>query len=153
MAAPDPFAVANDVVDAWRPLSSAETEKATYWIDRTSRRIRVLWPDIDDRIAAGTLDPDDVRDEVVDVVIAVLDTPKAGRHYKSYTRGSGSENVGYTLRDEVPGGNGWVVPTDSLVDLLGPPVTASRLPLPVGVFPPAPGFDRIDRPRRTITRL
>lgn len=145
---PDAFATTEQVAAAWRPLSPAETEKAQHWLDRTSRRIRVLWPDVDDRIAAGVITEQDVADEVIDIVVTVLDAPKGSRHYKTFNRSSGAESIGYSLRDDVPGGTGWVVLTQGLLELLGVPLTATGAPLPVGVFPPAPRFDLVDRPRR-----
>lgn len=52
-----PFAVAQDVADRWRPLSATEEATADILAADASQMIRDRWPDVDDRIAAGTLDP------------------------------------------------------------------------------------------------
>lgn len=50
-----PFATADDVVDRWRALSSDEQRVADSLAEDASDMIRTRWPDVDDRIAAGTL--------------------------------------------------------------------------------------------------
>lgn len=150
MPEPEPFATKQDVVNAWRPLSTAEQSKAAYWLERASRMIRRLWPDVDERIAGEAVAAADVRDAVVDIVVTVLDRPANARQYTQFSRSSGAESISGTFRDDVAGGNGFVVVTQDLLDLLGTPITAVGAPVPLGVFPPAPRFDRIDQPRRAF---
>lgn len=50
-----PFATASDVAARWRTLSDAETVTADTLAADASDMIRTRWPDVDDRIAAGTL--------------------------------------------------------------------------------------------------
>jgi len=51
----DPFATAVDVAARWRPLDSAESAVADLLCADASDMIRSRWPDVDSRIAAGTL--------------------------------------------------------------------------------------------------
>lgn len=89
------FANAEDIVNAWRPLSQLETTRAEYWTGAASRNIRRKWKDIDTRIAAGDLTADDVKDIVVAQVINLLPglenngkksiSVQAGNMARSYT--------------------------------------------------------------------
>ena len=141
----DPFATTTDVINAWRPLTSAETTRADYLLRRASRDIRRLWPHVDAWITSGRVDADDVRDALVDVVVDVLSMPATGRHVATYTRTAGSESESYGLRAGADGR--LVVLTPLLTDLLGDPVQRSRTPVPTGTFPKAPRFSRLDLPK------
>jgi hypothetical protein len=90
------FATVADLAVAWRPLTDDEATRATYWLERASRRIRRRWPDADARITGATLNPLDVRDVVVDLVLEALDGPPV-RGARSWSEGSGSENRSVTL--------------------------------------------------------
>lgn len=50
-----PFADASDVEVRWRPLSPTEMDTAEQLAADASDMIRDRWPDVDERIAAGTL--------------------------------------------------------------------------------------------------
>jgi hypothetical protein len=71
--AAEPFATPSDVSDRWRPLTDAETTRATVLIADASRMIRRRWPDVDARIASpvgtpGHLDADDLTMIVANMV-------------------------------------------------------------------------------------
>lgn len=71
-----PLATVEDLEAAWRPLSTEEQTRAAALIDRASRKVRRRWTDVDDRIAAGTLDAADVSDVVLEMVqVAMTQTP------------------------------------------------------------------------------
>lgn len=89
------FASYTDVQAGWRPLTSEEQTRATALIARASRKIRLRWPDADARIDAGTLDADDVRDVVAEMVqVAMTQTP--GVSQESQDAGPFSQGRTYT---------------------------------------------------------
>lgn len=92
----DDLAELNDVAAAWRPLTSLETERAKYYLKVASRRIRRRWKDVDARIAAGTLDAEDVSDVVVQLVLGAIDTPPV-RGAKSFSETVGPMSRSATL--------------------------------------------------------
>lgn len=49
------FATTSDVAIRWRPLSPEEKDLAVTLLEDASDIVRTRWPDVDDRIAAGTL--------------------------------------------------------------------------------------------------
>lgn len=51
------FATVEDLEAFWRPLTATEQTRATELLGYASALIRTEWPDIDDRIAEGKLDP------------------------------------------------------------------------------------------------
>ena len=63
-----PFATAEDVQARWRPLTDAEYLVADTLTADASDMIRVRWPDVDDRITAGSLDADSVLRVVANMV-------------------------------------------------------------------------------------
>jgi hypothetical protein len=67
-----PFADASDVEAIWRPLSDLDRVMVLARIDSASRMVREQVPDVDSRIAAGSLDADTVRDVVVGMVERVV---------------------------------------------------------------------------------
>lgn len=50
-----PFATASDVAARWRTLTSEESARASVLAEDASDMIRARWPDVDDRVTAGTL--------------------------------------------------------------------------------------------------
>ena len=72
MADTDSLADVARVTKAWRPLNSAETERAEYYLAAVSRLIRRRYRGVDQRIAAGELTRDDVADVVVELVLDKL---------------------------------------------------------------------------------
>ena len=132
------LAIARDVEDAWRPLTLDERRRVTYWIGRASRRIHSRWPDVAERISAGTLDREDVRDVVVDLVLAAVDAPPV-RGARSWQVSSGAESRSVTLGDRA-GGDARLHFTAEMIEVFeGRPTGAA----PQGSFPPARPFDDI----------
>lgn len=123
------LAQVSDVVAAWRPLTTDETTRATYLLERASRKVRRRWPDVDDRITASTLDADDVAEVVVALVVSVLNGPPVPGA-KSWSVSSGSESRSVTLAELVRA----MVFTDEMVEIFEGPTTGR---VPVGDFPAA----------------
>lgn len=71
------LATTTDVEDVWRPLSDAEITVATALLRVASRVVRARFPDVDDRIAAGNLDAQDVADVVALMVKRAMLSPAA----------------------------------------------------------------------------
>jgi hypothetical protein len=67
-----PLATAEDVAEMWRPLSDAETPLVNALLRRASALLRSNVLDLDARIAAGTLDPDNANTAAVQMVLRVL---------------------------------------------------------------------------------
>ncbi|MCO4256507.1 Gp19/Gp15/Gp42 family protein [Pseudarthrobacter cellobiosi] len=84
------------VAAAWRPLTSVEVPRATYYLAAASRKIRRRWPDVDSRIAAGTLTEEDVSDVVVQMVLGAVDVVPV-RGAKSFSEGVGPMSRSATL--------------------------------------------------------
>lgn len=131
------FAQPEDVATAWRPLSSQQQDSAKYYIGVVERRIRRRWPDVDARLAAGTLTADDLRDVVVQLVIPVLAALEAPTGARSFQVSSGGESRQVTLdagaRVELPDFDDWMV---AILD-----AAPSAAPLPVGAFPRSGRYD------------
>lgn len=81
---------------AWRPLSGDKRTRAEHYLGVVSRRIRRRWPDVDTRIAAGTLNSGDVADVVVDLVLSVIGGPPV-RGARSWNESAGSMSRAVTL--------------------------------------------------------
>lgn len=138
----DDFATTGDIVNAWRPLSPIETTRAAYWLEVASRNVRRRWPDVDDRLALPDsdprhLDPRDVRDVVVALVLEVIGGPPVPRA-RQWSEASGSESLSVTI--DAGGGYdprvfaGWMVAIFE-----GDPVATA--PLPLGCFPEPLNYD------------
>lgn len=123
------------VEQAWRPLTAAERTKAEYWIGRASRRIRSRWRDVDDRLAAGTLDAAEVQDVAVEMVLAVLGGPPI-RGAKSFSEGVGPMSRSATL---VGASADPLVIEDWMVEVFEGRTTTR----PSGSFPLSGNYDRI----------
>lgn len=54
----NPFAIADDLESRWRPLSTVEKARANVLLGDASVWLRAWFPELDDRITAGSLDPD-----------------------------------------------------------------------------------------------
>lgn len=131
------YATVADLAAAWRPLSTAESTRATHWLEVASRRVRRRWPDTDARITAGTLDALDVRDVVVDLVLEVLDGPPV-RGARGWSEGSGAESRSVTLATSSGGSDELWLPW--MVEVF----EGRRLgPLPTGAFPASGRFERM----------
>lgn len=64
----EPFATVQELEARWRPLSTAEQDRAEVLLEDASARLRATCADIDDRIADETLDPAVPRMIVCDMV-------------------------------------------------------------------------------------
>ncbi|MCO4276126.1 phage Gp19/Gp15/Gp42 family protein [Pseudarthrobacter sp. HLT3-5] len=84
------------VVAAWRPLTSVELARVTYYLGSASRKIRRRWRDVDARIAANTLAAEDVSDVVVQMVLSAVDVVPI-RGAKSFSEGVGPMSRSATL--------------------------------------------------------
>jgi hypothetical protein len=110
----DAWAKPDDIADVWRPLKPAEAARATKLIGTVSRAIRREWPDVPDRLADGTLDPEDVTDVIVWSILPILAPGvEIPPNAKSYQETSGSESRSVVLNS--PGHDvllefaGWMV--------------------------------------------
>lgn len=92
------FAEIESIEAAWRPLTTAEKTRAQYYLGMASRRIRRRWPDVDDRLASGKLDSDDVSDVVVELVLGAIGGPPI-RGAKSFSEGVGPMSRSATLTE------------------------------------------------------
>lgn len=82
------FATVSDVAARWRPLSDAEEIIAATLLDDASDIIRLRFPDVDDRITAGTLSADSVTRIVATMVKrAMINMDTAGVAQRSQTAG------------------------------------------------------------------
>jgi hypothetical protein len=63
-----PFATTDDLAARWRPLTAAEEARAEVLIADASSMIRRLYPDIDERIAAGAI----MLEDIVPIVCAMV---------------------------------------------------------------------------------
>lgn len=82
----DPFATASDLAGLWRPLTADETPIADNLLVQASAMLRDRWPDIDDRIAAQTLDAAMAKQAVCDMAKRVMRNPD-GASQRSKTTG------------------------------------------------------------------
>lgn len=92
-----PLAAPQDVADIWRPLSLAEEGTVMERIMAASRMVVTETPlvgglDVNERITAGLLDPDVVRDVVVEIVERVVVPPRFARQH-SVTVDDGTEST------------------------------------------------------------
>lgn len=98
----EPFATYGDVEEIWRTLTPEEQTRATKLIEYASRKIRRLFVNIDDRIAAGSLDPLDVEMVVVAMVKrAMMNSSLEGMASQSQTAGPFAQ----TVKPSNPNGN------------------------------------------------
>ncbi|MET3349640.1 UNVERIFIED_ORG: hypothetical protein ABID57_001312 [Arthrobacter sp. UYEF1] len=125
------------VAAAWRPLTSAELPRATYYLGAASRKIRRRWPDVDSRIADGNdpLTADDVSDVVVQMVLGAVDVGPV-RGAKSFSEGVGPMSRSATLAG---------ASTDPLVleDWMVAVFEGSSSALPQSSMPPSGNYEGI----------
>ncbi|MER7331668.1 MULTISPECIES: hypothetical protein [unclassified Micromonospora] len=122
----EPFATPEQVAAVFRPLTAAEAAIVAARLAAASRMLRGRFPDLDARIAAGTLDPDLAADAAVAMVLRVIRKPGA-------LAGVGNlkaEATGPFRRDYYPDEDGDLdlVVTDAEVALLTPPQIRARRP-------------------------
>ncbi len=108
---PPPLAVIGDVVELYGPLTPAQEGLVSALLRRASAMVRSAYPDLADRIAAGTLDADTVSHAVVNMVLRVISNP----------RGLRSETVGpFTRTYDPEKATGLLALTDAETALLAP---------------------------------
>jgi hypothetical protein len=134
------------IAEMWRPLTTAEEQRAPGLIAFVERAIRRTWRDVPARLADRTLDIDDVRDVVAWVVIPILepgvDLPS---NVKSWQETSGSESRSVVLGSSVTANllefSGWMV---DVFEGVGRGGTRARYgPTPSGSFPEAGRYERL----------
>lgn len=137
MADMDSLADVARVAKAWRPLNSAEVERAEYYLAAVSRLIRRRYRGVDQRIVAGELTRDDVADVVVELV---LDKLGAGttRNARSLSQTQGPFAHAITLKGD--GSDGDYVLLPWMVEVFEGVVAAA---LPAGSFPPSGRYESL----------
>lgn len=123
---PAAFAVAKDVADRWRPLTTAQTTVADSRLEDASALLRLAFPDIDTRAAAKPPLAALAKSRVVDAVIRVLRNPDGAKQVQETI---GPRSYGLTFPDGTPTG---VFFTDDELDPLRPTVVASSASPGVG---------------------
>lgn len=155
MPATEALAAASDIAKVWRPLTAAEATRADGLIESVSRAVRREWPDVDARIAAGTLDPASVTDVIVWSVLPILmpgvDVPA---NVRTYQQSSGSKSVSVTL--DGPAAGSWMTFASWMVEVFAPRAFSgmprSRFRAPAGGLFDSLGFLHNDEPRRRGAR-
>lgn len=126
---PAPLATVGEVAELWRPLTQSEEALAAALLRVASQMLRARYPDMADRIAAGTLDPGAPGRAAVSMTLRVLHNPGGLR----------AETVGPFSRSyDVSGAAGLLVITSVEEALMAPPraSAASR----VGTIMARPGL-------------
>ncbi|WP_439377830.1 Gp19/Gp15/Gp42 family protein [Amycolatopsis lexingtonensis] len=120
------YATAQDVANRFiRPLDTDEQRVVNTRLDDSERMLRRRVPDLDEQIAAGTIDQADVVMIEADMVLRLIRNPDG---YKSETDG----NYSYTISAEVASGRLQVLPDEwSLLGIRsGTVVIAPQFDLP-----------------------
>ncbi|MHA7145446.1 hypothetical protein ACX80U_12085 [Arthrobacter sp. TmT3-37] len=135
------LAQVTDLEKAWRTLASFEKPRAEYYLGFASRRIRQRWADVDQRLALAVgdprrLDPDDVRDVAVHLVLGVIDGPTM-RGVKSFSESSGSMARSVTLE---AGKQHLIAFEDWMVQIFEPSASPAAPRGPRGHFPKSRGY-------------
>ncbi len=134
------LATVEDLEKAWRSLSVQERPRAVYYLGFASRRIRDRWPDVDDRIIAGTLSALNVNDVVVQMVLGVVDGPSI-RGAKSFSESAGSMSRSVVLES----GRSHLITFEAwMLDILDPGRQGGG---PLGSFPKSRGYAGLFRGR------
>lgn len=140
----DPWATPDDIAAVWRPLNTAQADRARALIEVISRAIRRRWPDStrDRLIVPGMMD--DITDVVVFSVLPFMEQDPADptpipSNAKSFQQTSGAESVSVTLDGPLAGRLAEFAPWMVSVfepGILGPETGAQ----PVYSFPPVEDF-------------
>lgn len=116
---PPPLATVDEVVELFRPLSAAEQSLTRGLLRRASAIIRGRYPDVDARVAAGTLSADTASLAAINMVLPVLRNPNGLR----------SESVGpFSRAFDVSRAAGLLVLTADEEALLLAPATQDAVP-------------------------
>lgn len=124
------FAEVEHLEAAWRTLTDVERPRAEYYLGAASRRVRRRWRDVDDRLASGELDDEDVRDVVVDMVLGIVDGAPV-RNARSWSVTTGPMSKSVTL---AAGRADKLAFEDWMVEVF----EGHTKPLPVFSMPPSP---------------
>lgn len=111
------LATASDIAAQWRALSSDEEVRAAALLARASAIIRARFPDVDDRITAGSLDAELVGGVAVDMVVRRMQKPSDG--VSSVT----TDDTTFrweTGRGDTPADQGLVMTSEEIELLTGP---------------------------------
>lgn len=132
-----PFATTEHIEMVWRTLTPEETDRATKLIEYASRILRQRFKDIDDRIAAGTVDPLDAEMVVVAMVKrAMMSGVLEGVESQSQTAGP----FAHTVKPLNPNGNLYL--TADELSLLGVARGAMGMIRTTSGYPSMPGACR-----------
>lgn len=134
------YATAADVGNAWRPLTPAEETRAEYLIGMAVRQLRRRWKDLDARLAAGTLDREDLRDVIAWMVIPVLGGPPLPGA-KSWRVAAGSESQQVDMGAGNANPDRLMVIAQWMVEIFDGPQAAA--PGPQFHAPPAGCYERL----------
>ncbi len=138
--APPPLAVVGDVAELYGSLTPAQEGLVSALLRRASALVRGAYPDLDQRIAAGTLDRDTVSHAVVNMVLRVMSNP----------RGLRSETVGpFTRTWDTEKATGLLALTSAETSMLAPKRTnrspARSIMTVPGLAPPPWSNSRVPR--------
>lgn len=129
------LASTDELEKAWRALTAEERPRAEYYLGFSSRLIRRRWSDVDDRIAAGDLDAEDVQDVVVHMVLGIVDGAPV-RRAKSWSETRGPLSQSVTLES---GKADLITLEDWMVEVFQHPQPVG----PVGSFPPSGRYEPV----------
>lgn len=144
----NPFAEPSDLAAIWRPLSAEEIPVAIARLDQASRKIRREIPPIDgktldERIAAGLLTPDDVKDVAVEMVKRVMALPSYIRQ-QSVTVDDATKSQ--TVDSSVSSGVMFIAPEER-ASLMGRPTMGAFTITPTGSPDNGGGYTYADEAR------
>lgn len=131
----EPLAAVEDLEKAWRALTAEERPRAEYYLGFSSRMIRRRWSNVDDRIAGGDLDTEDVADVVVHMVLGIIDGAPV-RRAKSWSETRGPLSQSVTLES---GKSDLITLEDWMVEVF----TQSPAASPLGSFPPSGRYEPV----------
>ncbi len=125
---PPPLATVGEVAEVFRPLTLAEQSLARALLRRASALIRGRFPNLDQRIASGTIPAETAGQAAINMVLPVLRNPNGLR----------AESVGpFSRTFDVSRAAGLLVLTAAEEKLLEPAVTAAA---PAGTIMARPGL-------------
>lgn len=133
-----PLATPEEISAPWRPLSTAETQRAEALIASATRDIDRRWPTLRDRVSSGVVRRADVVDVVTWLVLPLLGGPPVPGA-RTWQVSSGAESRSVTMDRATDPRDPWVY-AQWMIDILAG-TTAARQATPQGSFPPPRPFD------------
>jgi hypothetical protein len=119
-----PWTNTADIEARWRPLSEDEAERAPGIIGIIERGIARRWTDVQARLDADTLKPDDLKDVVALLARQVLEVdPDIPLRAKAWQQTSGTESESITLDGSLAGA--MLTFDDWMVEALDSPIDAA----------------------------